>query len=72
MSMVTRSPAPARSPAAGQTGSQSSSSAWLTSAPLTLSNFLIIASKTSLYHKLLIEPRDTAAEGGLGRGMEST
>ena len=32
-----------------------------------LSNFPIIASKT-FYHKLLIEPRDTAAEGGLGAG----
>ena len=31
-----------------------------------LDNFLIIASKTFLDHKLLIESRDTAAEGGPG------
>ena len=31
-----------------------------------LDNFLIIASKTFLDHNLLIESRDTAAEGGPG------
>ena len=34
----------------------------------TSSNFLIIALKTFLDHKLLIESRDTAAEGGPGKG----
>ena len=40
--------------------------AWLTLSPPTLSNFLIIDSKTFLDHKLLIEPCDTAGRAGAG------